>query len=82
MSPDSPIAGREAHVHVGHGRRAQVVLADIVDDADDFGVRRIGTILLPAEEASDDKLLECAKVCPATAILLYDEDGEEVDLFA
>ncbi len=43
---------------------------------------RIATVLPGAEEESDDKLLEVARTCPATAILLYDEDGNEVDLFA
>ena len=42
----------------------------------------LAEVLPGAEDATNDKLLECAKACPATAIFLYDEDGKEVDLFA
>jgi ferredoxin len=42
----------------------------------------IAVVLPGAEQASNDKLLEVAKACPATAIMLYDEDGQEVDLFS
>lgn len=35
-----------------------------------------------AEELSDDRLLLVARACPAAAILLYDEDDNEVDIFA
>ena len=42
----------------------------------------LAEVLPGAKEVTDDKLLECAKACPATAIHLYDEDGKEVDLFA
>jgi ferredoxin len=47
-----------------------------------FDDEHIAVVLPGVEEASDDKLLEVAKACPATAILLYEEDGQEVDLFA
>jgi ferredoxin len=47
-----------------------------------FDDEHIATVLPGAEQESNDKLLEVAKACPATAIMLYDEDGQEVDLFS
>lgn len=46
-----------------------------------FDDEHIAVVLPGAAEESDANLLEVARACPATAILLY-EDGEEVDLFA
>ena len=50
-------------------------------DAFGFDDEHIAEVLPGAEKESEDKLLEVAKACPATAILLY-KDGEEVDLFS
>ena len=47
----------------------------------EFDDEHIAVVRPEAEEEPDDKLLEVARACPATAILLY-EDGKEVDLFA
>lgn len=33
-------------------------------------------------ELSDERLLRIARNCPSGAILVYDEEGNEVDLFA
>ena len=46
-----------------------------------FDDEHIPVVLPGAEEESDGKLLEVARECPATAILLYKGD-EEVDIFA
>jgi ferredoxin len=46
-----------------------------------FDDEHIAVVLPTAAENSDEKLLEVARVCPATAILIYD-DGAEVDIFA
>ena len=46
-----------------------------------FDDEHIAVVLPEAEEEADGKLLEVARACPATAILLY-EDGKESDLFA
>jgi ferredoxin len=48
-----------------------------------FGLdeEHIAVVLPGASEESDGTLLEVARTCPATAILLYDEDGKEVDIF-
>lgn len=35
-----------------------------------------------AADLSDERLVEIARACPPTAIFVYDEDGEEVDIFA
>ena len=35
-----------------------------------------------AKDVSDEKLLETARACPASAIVVVDEAGEEVDVFA
>ena len=51
-------------------------------DSFGFDDEHIAVVLPGAEEESNDKLLEVAKACPATAIHLYEEDGQEVDLFA
>lgn len=50
-------------------------------DAFAFDDEHIAVVLPGAEEQSDEKLLEVARTCPATAILLY-EDGKEIDIFA
>ena len=44
-----------------------------------FDDEHIAVVLPGAEEESDGKLLEVARECPATAILLY-KGGEEVDM--
>lgn len=46
-----------------------------------FDDEHIAVVLPGAEEESDATLLEVARACPATAILLY-EDGEAIDIFA
>ncbi len=35
-----------------------------------------------AKDLPDERLLEAARACPATAIRVFDEAGEEVDVFA
>ena len=35
-----------------------------------------------AKDLPDERLLEVARACPATAILVFDESGDEVDVFA
>lgn len=35
-----------------------------------------------AAELPDDRLVETARACPASAILVFDEAGQEVDIFA
>ena len=50
-------------------------------DAFEFDDEHIAVVAAGADEVSNDKLLEVAKACPATAIHLYD-NGEEIDLFA
>ncbi len=45
-----------------------------------FDDEHIAVVLPEAENEADAKLLEVARACPATAILLY-EDGAEVDIF-
>jgi ferredoxin len=47
-----------------------------------FDEENIAEVLPGAEELSDDRLLLVARACPATAILLYDDEGNEVDIFA
>ena len=47
----------------------------------EFDDEHIAVVRPEAEEEPDAKLLEVARACPATAILIY-EDGNEVDLFA
>jgi ferredoxin len=34
-----------------------------------------------AEDVADERLVETARACPATAIHVYDEAGHEVDIF-
>jgi len=51
-------------------------------EAFEFDDEHIAVVRPEAEQESEDKLLEVAKACPATAIQLYGEDGQEVDLFA
>ena len=46
-----------------------------------FDDEHIAVVLPEAEQEADGKLLEVARECPATAILIYD-DGKEVDIFA
>ena len=46
-----------------------------------FDDEHIAVVLPEAEEEPDGKLLEVARECPATAILIY-EDDKEVDIFA
>ena len=45
-------------------------------DADDFAVVKDG-----AAELSDDRLRRVARNCPASAIILRDAAGNEIDLF-
>jgi ferredoxin len=45
-----------------------------------FDDEHIAVVLPAAEDEADGKLLEVARACPATAILLY-EDGAEVNIF-
>jgi ferredoxin len=47
-----------------------------------FDEENIAEVLPGVAELEDEKLLEVARACPATAILLYDEEGNEVDIFA
>jgi ferredoxin len=35
-----------------------------------------------AKDLPGERLVEIARECPATAILVFDEDGAEVDIFA
>jgi ferredoxin len=46
-----------------------------------FDDEHIAVVLPGASEESDGTLLEVARACPATAILLYDDEGREVDIF-
>jgi len=46
-----------------------------------FDDEHIAVVLPGASEEPDGALLEVARACPATAILLYDEEGEEIDIF-
>lgn len=46
-----------------------------------FDEENIAVVKPGVAELDDDRLLLVARACPATAILLYDEDGNEVDLF-
>jgi ferredoxin len=50
-------------------------------DAFGFDEEHIAVVLPGAAEQTDGKLLEIARACPATAILLYEEDGAEVEIF-
>ena len=45
-----------------------------------FDDEHIAVVLPGADDEADAKLLEVARTCPATAILLY-EDGNEVNIF-
>jgi ferredoxin len=45
-----------------------------------FDDEHIAVVLPGAGDEPDGKLLEVARACPATAILLY-EDGTEVNIF-
>jgi ferredoxin len=45
-----------------------------------FDDEHLAVVLPEAKGEADDKLLEVARACPATAILLY-EDGEEINIF-
>jgi ferredoxin len=47
-----------------------------------FDDEHIAVVLPEAEDEPDDRLLAVARECPATAILIYKDDGEEVDIFA
>lgn len=46
-----------------------------------FDKETIAVVLPGAAELSDDRLLMVARACPASAILLFDEDGNEVEIF-
>ena len=46
-----------------------------------FDDEHIAIVLPGASDESDGALLELARACPATAILLYDDDGNDVDIF-
>ena len=46
-----------------------------------FDDEHIAVVLPEAEETPDAELLEVARACPATAILIY-KDDEEIDIFA
>jgi ferredoxin len=46
-----------------------------------FDEENIAEVLPGAAELSDDRLLLVARACPAAAILIYDEDGNEVDIY-
>ena len=46
-----------------------------------FDDEHIAVVLPEAEETPDSELLEVARACPATAILIY-KDDEEIDIFA
>jgi ferredoxin len=45
-----------------------------------FDDEHLAVVLPEAEDEPNDKLLEVARACPATAILLY-EDGKEINIF-
>ena len=45
-----------------------------------FDDEHIAVVRPEAEQEADAKLLEVARACPATAILIY-EDGTEVNIF-
>ena len=47
-----------------------------------FDEHNIAVVQPGAHDLSDDRLLLVARACPAGAILLYNEDGNEVDPFA
>lgn len=47
-----------------------------------FDEENIAVVQPGAAELSDDRLLLVARACPTTAIHLYDDDGNEVDIFA
>ncbi len=47
-----------------------------------FDDENIAVVQPGAADLSDEHLLEVARACPATAILVFDEADEEVDVFA
>jgi ferredoxin len=51
-------------------------------EAFEFDDEHIAVVRPEAEQEPDGKLLEVARECPATAILIYDDDGKEVDIFS
>ena len=51
-------------------------------DAFGFDDEHIAVVLPGASEESNGNLLEIARACPATAVVIYDDDGKEVDIFA
>ncbi len=51
-------------------------------EAYQFDDENISVVQPGAKDVPDEKLLETARECPATAILVFDEAGEEVDIFA
>ena len=48
----------------------------------DFDDEDIAITLPGITEVPDDRILRIARNCPAGAILLFDESGAEIDLFA
>jgi ferredoxin len=46
-----------------------------------FDEENIAVVQPGVKELSDDRLLMVARACPVTAILVYDEDGNEVEIF-
>jgi ferredoxin len=51
-------------------------------DAYKFDDENIAVPQPGAADVPDDRLLETARACPASAILVIDEAGQEVDVFA
>jgi len=47
-----------------------------------FDEHNIAVVLPGAADLSDDRLLLVARACPACAVLLFDDDGNEIDPFA
>lgn len=52
-----------------------------VPEAFAFDEENIAVVLPGAAEVPGDRLLSAARACPATAIFVFDEDGQEIDVF-
>lgn len=46
-----------------------------------FDEENIAVVKPGVAELDDDRLLMVARACPTAAILLYDEEGDEVEIF-
>ncbi|MGH9040303.1 MAG: ferredoxin [Acidimicrobiia bacterium] len=51
-------------------------------DAFKFDDENIAVPKPGADDVADDRLMETARACPASAILVFDDAGNEVDVFS